>query len=198
MSVRYLKKAERKEQLKSAAIELIIKNGYSNTSVQNIVDKADFSKGGFYNCYTGKEELFKDILQDCMEYRFNKIIALRAEIKDMDKQTFLVESLLDKILDSGEYKELFASLMIEIATNDKLYEFYNECIGKLTEDFIEFCNKEDLPEFRDLANDEFNVLISSLILGVHIFHKYNNESYRQMLREIFKAYFAIIKPCRKI
>ncbi len=184
-----LEKEERKRQIKKAAIELITKNGYSNTSVQDIVDKADFSKGGFYNCYTSKEELFKEILNDGMEYRWDKIRDSKLTAKGMDRKTFLVEILLDKILDYNDYKKLFVTLFIEMSTDQNFFNFYTEIIHELMPRFLAFCDEEGVGEYKSMVNDEFNVLISTLILGAEIFKQNDNEKYRDMLREVFTAYF---------
>ncbi|PIE03534.1 MAG: hypothetical protein CSA81_01670 [Acidobacteria bacterium] len=184
-----LEKQERKRQLKKATVELITKNGYSNTSVQQIVDKADFSKGGFYNCYASKEELFKEILSDSMDDGHNRIRDFRLKASGMDRKSFLVEILLNKIFDYNDYKKLFVSLFIEMSTDQSFFDFYTESMSGLMSKFLTICDEEGIGEYKTMVNDEFNVLISTLILGVEIFKQDKNEKYRDMLREILTAYF---------
>ncbi len=184
----YLKKEERKAQIKKAAIELFTKHGYTKTSVQDIVDRAEFSKGGFYNCYSSKEELFKEIMNNSMEQRYDKIISFKNEYGDLDKNTLVIETLLDKILDINDYKKLFIALIMETFTDKVFFDFYKETIDKLMENFDEFCDKEEFSEYKILIGDEFNVLITSLILGVELFNQNNNDKYRDLLRELFTLY----------
>ncbi len=184
-----LEKEERKRQIKKAAIELITKNGYRNTSVQEIVDRADFSKGGFYNYYSSKNELFKEILSDGMDYSQKRVRNFRLKTGKMDRKTFLVEILLDKILDDNNYKKLFVTFFIEMFNDDGFFDFYNQITNELMPQFMAFCDEEDIGEYKSIVNDEFNVFVTTLILGAEIFNKNNNEKYRNMLREIFRAYF---------
>ncbi|PIE91468.1 MAG: hypothetical protein CR997_00755 [Acidobacteria bacterium] len=187
-----LEKNERKRQIKKATIELITKNGYSNTSVQQIVDKAEFSKGGFYNCYASKKELFKEILSDSMDYSHARIRDFKSKAEGMDRKTFLVEILLNKIFGYNDYKKLFVSLFIEMSTDQSFFDFYTESMSGLMSKILTICDEEGIGEYKPMVNDEFdefNVLISTLILGVEIFKQDKNEKYRDMLREILTAYF---------
>ncbi len=184
-----LEKEERKRQIKKTAIELMTKNGYRNTSVQEIVDRANFSKGGFYNYYSSKEELFKEILSDGLDYSQKRVRNFRLKAAGMDRKTFLVEILLDKILDDNDYKKLFVTFFIEMFNDNNFFTFYNEIENELMPRFMDFCDQEDISEYKSIANDDFNVFITTLILGAEVFKKNNNEEYRNMLRDVFRAYF---------
>ncbi len=118
------KREERKIQIKEVAIKLMSDYSYKDISIQKILDELNYSKSGFYNCYDSKAELFIDILKDGMEHRFEKITEtkLGIEDKDKDKNAFLVETLLDKILDYNKYKKLFVSLMVDIPNDKELYD----------------------------------------------------------------------------
>ncbi len=189
MTRRKLGKAERKSQIKASAVKLFTEFGYRKTSVQDIVDMAEFSKGGFYNLYSSKEELFRDILEDCVQYRCDNVRKIKHIATEMDRKTFLVEATLDKILDDSNYKKLFATLMIELHTDNSFYDFYKEIMKDVSAQFLDFCDEEDFVEFKSLINDEFNVFINTLILGVETFKQSGNVRYRDMLREILTAYF---------
>ncbi len=189
MTRKRLEKEERKKQIKKAAVELIAKHGYAKTSVQDIVDRANFSKGGFYNCYASKEELFKDIMQDGMNVRYEKVRNLKTQVKDIDQKTFIVEGMLEKILDSNDYKKLFAVLIIEMAANEKFFTLYQETVDEMIPQFLDFCTEVGFDGLKNLVNDEFNVFISSLILGAEILKQNNNPKYRALLKEILTAYF---------
>ncbi len=185
----YLKKEDRKEQIKKAALELFSERGYRNTSVQDIVEKIGYSKGGFYNCYESKDELFKDILDDGMDYRFSELRRYKDAMKDADRDSFLVEALLDKLLDESPYKKLFISIILEGASDDELLKSHKLNMDILTNSFIEFCRREGFEEYIKISNREFGIFINSLILGVNVFGMSGDEGYRDVLRSVIRAYF---------
>ncbi len=186
---KYMKKEVRKNQIKKVAIELFTKKGYSKTSVQDIVDKANFSKGGFYNCFSSKEALFKEILIDGRELRYSKVRAFKSNAKRLDKKSIVIETLLEKILDYNDYKKLYTTLVLEMSLDERFYDFYTDSFQTLMEGVLEFCEQEGFGEYKRVATEEFNVLISTLILGTEIYRQRNNQKYHALLREILTAYF---------
>ncbi len=185
----YVKKEVRKEQIKQAAMALFVKHGYRGTSVQDILDEINYSKSGFYNCYASKEELFKDILNDGMAYRYAKIKEYKKNDDALNRKEMLVEALLDKLIDYNEYKPLFSNLMIEMGSNQALLELYKINSEEMIKYFIEFCKKEGFEEYIKVSNKEFGIFINSLIIGTEIFNAYDDKAYREMLKTIITAYF---------
>ncbi|WP_411682757.1 TetR/AcrR family transcriptional regulator [Clostridium thailandense] len=51
-----------KKKIIDTAFELFSTHGYSQVSVNDIVKKADISKGGFYTYFKGKQDIFIEIL----------------------------------------------------------------------------------------------------------------------------------------
>ncbi len=184
-----LKKAERKKQIKKISIELISKKGYKNTSVKDIVDEMNYSVGGFYNCYESKEALFKEILQDGMQYKYKQLDAFRERVKNLDRKEILVEGLLDKLLIYNDYKKMFCSLISEMKDNENLKNFYFGDLETMNQQFKEFCKQEGFPEYEKIINDEMAIFINSIIIGVDTFNAYNNKEYRAMLKKMLMSYF---------
>lgn len=60
---RYRRTAATRERLVQAARELFPQQGYMGTSVDDIVARAESSKGSFYHHYPSKEALFLDLVQ---------------------------------------------------------------------------------------------------------------------------------------
>ncbi len=185
----YLKKSERKRQIKDAAIELIEANGYRTTSIQDIVNKANTSKGGFYNCYASKTELLKEIIDDGCQYRHEQMMSYLNSHKHLDKETLFVEMLLDKILSYNKYKKLYSMLLREMGTDRDLFNYYKEGSEIAQNMFVEFCKREGFGGGVKLVKPEYEAFINSLIVGVDMFNFYDSESYKSMMREIITAYF---------
>lgn len=55
------KKADLKEEIKTAAWELFYEKGYEETTVNDIIKKANTSKGGFYYYFKAKDELLHSL-----------------------------------------------------------------------------------------------------------------------------------------
>jgi AcrR family transcriptional regulator len=53
---------EKKHLIMDAALELFANNGYTSTSISQIAEKANISKGLMYNYFSSKEELLQSIL----------------------------------------------------------------------------------------------------------------------------------------
>ena len=53
-----------KDKVLLAAEELFSEKGYENTSIQDIIDKAEVSKGGLYHHFESKEKILDALLQD--------------------------------------------------------------------------------------------------------------------------------------
>ncbi len=63
-----LSRAENREltraALRKAAAELVVAQGLQATSIEQISERAGFSRGAFYANYSSKEELFAEVLQE--------------------------------------------------------------------------------------------------------------------------------------
>ncbi|MBN1123186.1 MAG: TetR/AcrR family transcriptional regulator [Anaerolineae bacterium] len=60
------RKLRTRQQLKEAAVELILEIGYDSTTVQDITDRADLGRGTFYVHFKDKEDIVWTILQDSL------------------------------------------------------------------------------------------------------------------------------------
>ncbi len=184
-----LTREERKKRIRAVTVELINEKGFSNTSVQDIIDKAGISKGGFYHYYSNKEALFREILEDTVEYRKAVMLDYRNTHSDMPRSELLLEMLLDKILDYNNYKKMFVKLVSEMPNNPKLMALYEELDNSMVEDFVKFCKEEGFEEYIQISTEEFGIIVGSLMMGATTFGYLNDERLRALLKDIFSAYF---------
>lgn len=61
MMKRELKKAQTRQKIADAAVELFEKHGYEATTVQQIAERASVAKGTFFNYFNSKEELMMEL-----------------------------------------------------------------------------------------------------------------------------------------
>ena len=58
----YAKSTEKREFILEGAKNVILKKGYSATSMKDIIEECDISRGGLYFYFSSVEEIFKEIL----------------------------------------------------------------------------------------------------------------------------------------
>jgi AcrR family transcriptional regulator len=61
------KRAEREDRILKAAEQLILTNGYSRTTIDEIAAKADVSKGAVYLHYQSKDDIYFNIMAKALE-----------------------------------------------------------------------------------------------------------------------------------
>ena len=57
------KREKKRHEIVDAAEQLFFSQGYPNTTMDQIAEKADLSKGAIYFYFKSKEEIFKNIMQ---------------------------------------------------------------------------------------------------------------------------------------
>lgn len=67
---------EKKPKLIESAIYLFEKNGYTQTSVQDIVEHANVTKGSFYYYFESKEDILYLIHDEFIEYELQKVMEI--------------------------------------------------------------------------------------------------------------------------
>lgn len=111
--LREQKKSERRERIFSAAVDLFNKKGFSNTSMQDIAEKASLAVGTLYNYFPSKNDLLLDIMQEEMEITITGDDALfNVNLQNHDAKD-IIKSLIKKIysipllLNKESMKEIF-------------------------------------------------------------------------------------------
>lgn len=61
------------QKLMRSGVELFSRHGYSNTSIEQIVKHAGYSKGGFYAHFPSKEEFLLKIIKDGIDFYFDDL-----------------------------------------------------------------------------------------------------------------------------
>lgn len=187
MEGKRLSKEKRREQIKGIALKLFIDNGYSKTTMDEIVQAVGISKGGMYHHFSNKEEIFLELLKDGNEYRKNLVVEYMRE-NSQSRNEKIVEMLLDKILDKNQYKDLYTVFLMEIQSNEKFERLFKKIYDEGIEDFIEFCKKEGLEEYVSISNYEFTLLMNSLYIGLYLFDDFEMSKLKEMLKTMFEAY----------
>ncbi|MEC1410216.1 TetR/AcrR family transcriptional regulator [Bacillus safensis] len=131
------KSEKTKQKIVTASRDLFAKKGYSETSVRDILEAAEVSKGNLYHHFKGKEFLFLHIMEE--DHR------LMMETWHEEKKT--LNRAIDKLVG-------FAELLSQMGINYPLMRASEEfCASAFTSDEVmERLNKIDV-DFDDVMRD---------------------------------------------
>jgi TetR/AcrR family transcriptional repressor of nem operon len=91
-----------RERIVHESLRLFSLKGFLSTSINDIMEAADTSKGGFYNHFASKEELFYEVLQEARQIWREKVLAGMDEIESpAGKIKRLLENYRDRYLKDG-------------------------------------------------------------------------------------------------
>ncbi|MEL3971777.1 TetR/AcrR family transcriptional regulator [Rossellomorea oryzaecorticis] len=89
-------KEQRRNQLLQAAEEVFIEHGYENTTMKHVMNKAGVSRGGLYQYFDNKEDLFEALIgeqqQEIIDESLKAMIEKQGSHWDALLLTFLGES----------------------------------------------------------------------------------------------------------
>ena len=92
-----------KEKIIHESLKLFSLNGYTGTSLLEIISAADTSKGGFYNHFTSKEDLFYQVLDESRKiWRERNLNGLAEKDSAIGKIKKLLKNYRDRYLLDAE------------------------------------------------------------------------------------------------
>ena len=92
-----------KDTIVHESLKLFSLNGFSSTSIQDILSAAKTSKGGFYNHFSSKEDLFHQVLDEARKiWRERNLRGLDEINEPIDKIIKLLENYKDRYLLDAE------------------------------------------------------------------------------------------------
>lgn len=107
-----------KEALISSAVALFEERGYDNTSVQQVVDRANRTKGAYYHYFDSKEDLLfhiHDVYVEHIVEKANEVVKRDLPIDEKMRQ-FIIEVLLGPM---GRYKSELTVYLQELRFLDE-------------------------------------------------------------------------------
>lgn len=99
-----LKRLATIQRLQVAGLELFYRNGYHNTSVDDILKKLSLSKGAFYYHFRSKQDFFISIIQSLIVQKVYS--ALVQPIEGKEDPFTVIENTLDAALETAEHNIL--------------------------------------------------------------------------------------------
>ena len=92
-----------KDTIVHESLRLFSLNGFLSTSIQDILSAANTSKGGFYNHFSSKEDLFYQVLDEARKiWRQKNLLGIDKINEPIDKIIKLLENYKDRYLLDAE------------------------------------------------------------------------------------------------
>lgn len=166
-----------KQRITHESMKLFSVKGYTSTSTTDIIKAAQTSKGGFYNHFKSKEQLFNEVLSEARQiWRERNLYQLEQAERPLAKIQKLLENYRDRYLaDSDNFPGgcLFVNLAVEL--NDQSPELasrINDGFVRLQAMLQRWLDEEKrlggiAPE---VSSTEAASLIMSGILGACVMH----------------------------
>ncbi len=125
-----LKRMATMHRMQMAGLELFYTQGYYNTSIDDILERLDLSKGAFYYHFQSKEEFFISVVQNLV---FRKVYSVLIEPVEADSNPLrAIEVCLDDALQTAEHNEMdfgfvLANFMAEFnGRNEKIMKYLQD------------------------------------------------------------------------
>ncbi|ATO28727.1 TetR family transcriptional regulator [Bacillus atrophaeus] len=124
-----------KENIRSAAMRLFIKQGYHATSISDVAKEAGISKGLLYNYYKGKEEL----LATMAEARIGELIEVMegatAFETPSEQLRFIIEGAIDNVYQKPELFRFYLHLQTQPVADQELIKYSKMLIEESARQF---------------------------------------------------------------
>lgn len=108
-----------KEKIIHESLKLFSLKGFLSTSIQDIIEAANTSKGGFYNHFSSKEDLFFQVLDEARKiWRERNLLGLDDTESPVDKVKILLENYKGRYLrDADNFPGgcVFITLAVELS-----------------------------------------------------------------------------------
>ncbi len=133
---------ERKEQIKDVALQLFADNGFHNTSIQKIAQKASISKGLIYNYFESKEELLQEIVEDFVKNSYQDFDPNNDGFLTDDEFYFFIEKSFETVKSNPVHWKLFMALSLQPAVTEFLMKSTNDYAVRVSKTIYDFFERK--------------------------------------------------------
>jgi TetR/AcrR family transcriptional repressor of nem operon len=124
--------------LKSARV-VLWRQGYTATSMSQLLDAMNIGSGSFYAAFGSKAELFKHVVDEYTEWSMDQFAKVRAHNQGLDAICLFLEKTLVDISSTGRQQGcLLVNSVLELKDVDQeLYEYACDALKQLDSKFRE-------------------------------------------------------------
>jgi TetR/AcrR family transcriptional repressor of nem operon len=181
-----------KERIIEESLKLFSVKGYMSTSITDIIEAAGTSKGGFYNHFKSKEDLFYAILSAARKiWRERNLHGIDDKLRPLLKIQKLLENYRDRYLaDSMNFPGgcIFVNLTVELSDQSpRLAKEVNEGFVRLEKMIRRFLEEEKRSGgiSRSVNTKDASNMIFSGLLGACVL--YTSDKAKKQLDSIIKS-----------
>ena len=172
-----------KEKIIHESLKLFSLKGFTSTSIQDILTAANTSKGGFYNHFSSKEDLFYQVLDEArLIWRERNLIGLKQAESSLEKVTILLRNYKDRYLkDADNFPGGCVFITLAVELSDQLPQLSKE----IEKGFVGLKNlykrlldegKESGELNRNVNTDEITEMIFNCMLGASVVFNANKST----------------------
>ena len=122
-AVKRPRRADVRDRLLRAALELFTSRGYDQTSLDQVAGSAGFTKGAVYSNFTSKDELFLTLMDQQVGRRISQVrAALQAEGGRPDSARLVGDRLTAALDEDREWHLLFLDYVLRAARDPAVRE----------------------------------------------------------------------------
>lgn len=163
-----LSEKERRKEIMDSAAKVILKKGFDNATMEDIVSGTTLSKGGVYHYYSSLVDIFKDIMILGIDYRNEIIKEHMNECKEGCEKEFIAKRLVEKILDDNPYMPLYVEFLIAKQRNKELQDLMVDLQDKARHSFEEIMISNPICNIDKNCFQFLTDFINSMIMGSNI------------------------------
>jgi AcrR family transcriptional regulator len=194
-----------REHILFTALKLILKKGYGNITMNELVEASGLSKGAFYHYFKSKDQIYYETLEKyffsymaSFDLTYNKALSFKSNLFQVFTMFIEFASEIKSMIGPENpmisyYHTLLESAIRADDIKKKVSNYYEFWIDRIT-GWIEFAqsNKEIDP---NLDPETLSKHIAGLMEGVMIIYSFQTKekSLEKYFNQIFYQFFELIK-----
>ncbi|MFE8694902.1 TetR/AcrR family transcriptional regulator [Cytobacillus sp. FJAT-53684] len=183
----------RKRKVADIAFQLFVEKGIQQTSIQEIIEKANISKGTFYNYFSSKNDCIAEILESLRYDATQQRAAMQIGKDPQDRKVFIEQiTILIRLNEEKNLHALFEAILHSNETELKKLVLQHRVFEMewLSNRFIEVMG-EEIREFAFEGTILFYGMLQHMLFTIRI----TNSPYSlNHLVEVILSYIEIIMP----
>ena len=126
---------KRKEQILDAALNVIVKNGYHQSRMDDIVSTSGLSKGAIYWYYKSKKDVYLDLVNHWVNRYSNSLMKLPQKDTSSSKQ---LKNMFNTFFEQFENDPVVFKALLEFWSLAGRDDDFNKKLEKVTHNFIQY------------------------------------------------------------